>query len=594
MARDMKVMLTIGLKDMVTKGLDGLSKKLQTFEVRTQVLGGAMTAAGGAIVGGFVVAAKQAAAFGSEIADLQGRTNLSAEALTGLKYACEQTGAQLGNVQMGVKTLSTQAMQSLKSDTNDAALAFKTLGVSVRNSDGSMKTSEKLFFEVGNALRNVKDETVRTDIATKLLGRGGMMLMPIFNDAGRSLKDFMDEAKSLGLVLDQQTVNKLDDLDDAMAKVKAQTGVMGRIMAVIAVPVLLDLTKKISGLLASISKWSNAHPTLTKAILGTVGVLGLVMAALGPVLMALPGAIALWERLTAAQTRNAAAATNAAAANASAGSAAAGGGAAAGAGGLGGRLLGGLKGAGAVVKAAGATLLSIATGAVGAATAVVVGGAAILTALWAGIEAAFAAAWKRIHSTAGRAVLAVSATIGFLVTALVSPVGAITAAGNLIRKHWDSIGEAVRGGLARVGEWFAGLWQKVAEMPGEFYRAGVAMVQALIDGLKARWAALKSEFAAGLQSLRDMLPGSEPKSGPLRGLGASGAAGAQTFVQGFAAGVGSGSYSRGGGRGSVTQNVNITVNGANADPQEIARAVDQRLRGASNDLRFGYPVGAGV
>lgn len=584
MARDMKVWLTIGLKDLVTKGLDGVSNKLKSFEGKSMMIGAGLSAAGLGITGAFIASAKASAAFGSEIQDLSSRTGLSAEVLTGLKYACGQVGAELGNVQMAVKTLSTKGMEALQKPTSESGLAFKRLGVSLVDSTGKLKSTETLFFEIGNGLRGVTDSAERTALATQLLGRGGMMLMPVFNDAKSSLKDFMEEAKSLGLVLDKKTVASLDDLDDSMAKVKAQTGAAFRLLSVVAVPAMLAVSEGASKLLAKLTKLAGAHPTITKLGLIVLAAAGVIMAALGPVFMALPGITALWDRLSAAQIRNLAAARAAAAANVAAGEGAAAGGAGAAAGAGGGVFAGFGKNLGAALKHI--ALLSVKW--------LVPVGAAIAT-LWGAIAGAV--------TTAATAIAAFVAGIGggTLALILLGVVWAILQvilvwkAWAYVIRNWGGIVDAAKAKIEAVKSWFRGLIDYVRGLPAQFLTAGEAMVQGLIDGLKSKWGELTGWFKAGLQKLRDMLPFSEPKSGPLRGLKQSGATAARMFGQGFggnmqlafaAPAVGRGGAGGGGG-GTVIQNNYFTINDA-TDPEKVGRIVEHRMRGTTDNLRYGY------
>jgi len=214
---------------------------------------------------------------------------------------------------------------------------------------------------------------------------------------------------------------------------------------------------------------------------------------------------------------------------------------------------------------------------------------------------------------------------------------------------WRAAGEFVRGIGAwfaslpgRIKAWFVGVWQYLASLPGEAYRSGVAIVQGIIDGLKSKWGELTAGFREGLQKVSDMLPHSEPKAGPLRGLKNSGKSALDQFGKGVAEGtgalqstwasalggmvnsngggaeltlnkaggqaaayargaaqqsyvsgpVGAGSYSRS--AQNIRQSVNITVSGVTGNAQEIAKAIRLEFRRVADDTRFARPAQAGA
>ena len=96
----------------------------------------------------------------------------------------------------------------------------------------------------------------------------------------------------------------------------------------------------------------------------------------------------------------------------------------------------------------------------------------------------------------------------------------------LVIKHWDDLKAAI----ASAVDWITGL-------AGRFYQSGQALWQAFIDGLKSVLNGPVEVVKAGLQKVRNLLPFSDAKEGPLSTLTRSGAAMLQTFAGGIAAAV---------------------------------------------------------
>lgn len=236
----------------------------ETYALSNKVAN-SLIGAGVGIAGTLLAASKSAAQYGDDIQEASQRTGLTTDSLQALRYAADQTGASMANVEMGVKTLSRQAYQASQGN-DEAAKAFDRLGVSILDTNGNLRSTDDLFFAVGEALRGLSNDTERAAIASQLLGRGGMMLIPMFTDASKSIRDFRDEAEKLGLVLDDATIQKLGETNDELNKLKFQASAAFRELGVAALPVLTDLTNQVSELLQKTQEWAKENPEATKQV----------------------------------------------------------------------------------------------------------------------------------------------------------------------------------------------------------------------------------------------------------------------------------------------------------------------------------------
>lgn len=88
----------------------------------------------------------------------------------------------------------------------------------------------------------------------------------------------------------------------------------------------------------------------------------------------------------------------------------------------------------------------------------------------------------------------------------------------LVIKHWEKIVAFFRNLWLRVKLIFMGFIGFVMQLPAKFYKAGEAIVNSLWNGMKAKFNDMKNWFKSGLQDLRDMLPFSPAKRGPLKDI----------------------------------------------------------------------------
>jgi hypothetical protein len=75
-------------------------------------VGGSLVAAGSAITGPLMAAASVFNTMGSEMADMSARTGASVETLSKLKYAAEQSGAGVGDLEKALRTMSKKGMKA--------------------------------------------------------------------------------------------------------------------------------------------------------------------------------------------------------------------------------------------------------------------------------------------------------------------------------------------------------------------------------------------------------------------------------------------------------------------------------------------------
>ena len=160
----------------------------------------------------FLIAAGAAAAFGAksiatfasvgdEIDKMSQRTGFSAEALSELRFAAEQSGADINTLEKGVKRMQAvmlDAEQGLKTATD----SFDLLNISVKDLQGL--SPEEQFDKFARAIARVEDPSRRAALAQEVFGRAGTALLPLFNQGEAGMRALREEAHELGIVFDQE------------------------------------------------------------------------------------------------------------------------------------------------------------------------------------------------------------------------------------------------------------------------------------------------------------------------------------------------------------------------------------------------------
>lgn len=199
------------------EGLEGAEKSASSFGanlkkgigVAAGVTTAAITATTAATVAGtkaFIDGVSDVAAYGDRIDKLSQKMNLSAESFQEWDFVMQHAGTSIESMQASIKTLSNAA------ETENEA--FETLGITQEQI--AEMSGEELFGATITALQNVEDETQRTYLAGKLLGRGATELGALLNMSAEETEEMKNQAHELGGVLSDDAVKDAAAFQDSL------------------------------------------------------------------------------------------------------------------------------------------------------------------------------------------------------------------------------------------------------------------------------------------------------------------------------------------------------------------------------------------
>lgn len=210
--------LGIDLPDGATKALNGLGG----------VSAGAVAAAGA--VAGLVVAAVKAknaldemtlesGQRAEELLKLSSVSGVSADALQKFQYASDFVGVSSDTLTDSLKDL-TKNMADAANGNEEYAGKFDALGVSITNTDGSLRDSYDVFLDVIDALGEMGNTTERDAAAMGLINESAQQLNPLIEEGTDALRAYGDEAERMGAVLSEDDLEALKAVDDAQNRLK--------------------------------------------------------------------------------------------------------------------------------------------------------------------------------------------------------------------------------------------------------------------------------------------------------------------------------------------------------------------------------------
>ena len=111
-----------------------------------------------------------------------------------LSYILQINGTTIDKITPSIARLQT-AITSASQGSKEAIKQFYDLGVSIKNNDGTLKTSGALFKEIIVKISEIKDEGTKAAITNKLFGESYQHLIPLLGNSAEELKLLNEESE---------------------------------------------------------------------------------------------------------------------------------------------------------------------------------------------------------------------------------------------------------------------------------------------------------------------------------------------------------------------------------------------------------------
>jgi hypothetical protein len=214
MATDYKLRITA--QDKSKKGFNSVNKNINSTQSAMKKLAGAFAG---------VFAVRQIVEFGKEtlaLADTIGKVadsiGVQTEFLQKYQFAAQQAGLTTEEFNKGMQNFTKMVGQA-QLRTSEAGRTLEKLGVQVKNTDGSVRSSEEVFVDLFEALDGVGSQFEKNAILADLMGRAGVKLAVMGKDGAEAMKALAESATG---VLDEETIRRAERFNDTMNILKRQ------------------------------------------------------------------------------------------------------------------------------------------------------------------------------------------------------------------------------------------------------------------------------------------------------------------------------------------------------------------------------------
>lgn len=176
------------------------------------------------------------------IGDTANRTGISRKRFQELGYAAQISGSSAEVLAGALQKMNINVGAAAKGS-KELTDMFSGLGIKLKNTDGSLKSTDEQFNIFVDRISKIKDPSLQAQAAVKIFGKSATELLPLIREGTGGLGKMAAEAKRLGIVLSDDAVGAGEDFGDTLDKMAFAFKGVGNTIASAIVPQLDNLSK---------------------------------------------------------------------------------------------------------------------------------------------------------------------------------------------------------------------------------------------------------------------------------------------------------------------------------------------------------------
>ncbi|WP_321336593.1 hypothetical protein [Breoghania sp.] len=238
----------------VTSAVGGLGAAVGRSLGRVSALVGLLgVGAGGAAFAAFRLA-QQTAQTGDAVGKLARQVGIGVESLQEWQYVAELSGVSQSELTTAVEAFNRRAGEAAAGN-KAMAKGFAAAGVSIRDAGGNIKSTEVLFGEVITAMTKMKDPSKKAATAMALFGRSGMRLARMADAGTDGIKAMREEARRLGFVLGEDVTKASEEFNDNVSRLMRVIEGLKNTVGAALLPIMNEVV-------VNIKEWATANREL--------------------------------------------------------------------------------------------------------------------------------------------------------------------------------------------------------------------------------------------------------------------------------------------------------------------------------------------
>jgi len=233
------------VQSMTNQKASGIgSAILGTGKLVAGAVAGLAVAGVGAITGAVTTSMEETLAWGSNLDQIQDLIGGTSEEAAGLALMVQRVGGDTDQL-TGALSIMTRGLLDANGGLGTSGEALASLGVSIYDAQGNMRSANAIFADASNVLGNMEDGLEKSSILMDLFGRSGAEMGDILGAAANGgLANFNKEAKDLGLAFSDEQTQATIEYQKSMQKIDDIFNGLWTTIGINLLPVLTPLIEK--------------------------------------------------------------------------------------------------------------------------------------------------------------------------------------------------------------------------------------------------------------------------------------------------------------------------------------------------------------
>lgn len=206
--------IVLALQDKCSPKLKEIADKIGITEKKLKIANKTITDFSNNLGSGFVNAAKVVGAGmpavsaaigatitktteqGDKIDKMSKKMQMSHQTFQELDYIFSQNDVDISTMQTGMSNLS-KVMDEAKIGTKANGQTFQDLGISLKDTQGRIKSTENVMFEALDKLQKMPECAEKSSLAMQLFGKSAIELAPLLNVSAKGVSELRQKFKDL-------------------------------------------------------------------------------------------------------------------------------------------------------------------------------------------------------------------------------------------------------------------------------------------------------------------------------------------------------------------------------------------------------------
>lgn len=193
-------------------------------------------------IAGFIDETVQAAV---DVDNLAKAIGVNVEEVQRYQFALIKSGIEADKFGDAISGLNEKILEAA-TEGGDAERFFSALGITVKNTNGTIKDGSDVILEIADAFSAMADGATKSAVASEIMGDAGAELIPVLNLGSQGIKNLGDEAQRLGYVLDTKAIESAKNYNNAIDLLGSQVKAAGMQIVGGMLPALVQVSSAMS------------------------------------------------------------------------------------------------------------------------------------------------------------------------------------------------------------------------------------------------------------------------------------------------------------------------------------------------------------